>query len=202
MAAEQAVYVVDDEQDICNLLRDFLATAGLSVKTFTSGKEFLATYDQDRPGCLLLDISMPGMSGLEVLEELKSRGCMTPVIFLTGSGNVSTAVEALKGGAIDFIEKPPRLEALLNCVRNALSVDLQGRYERMQRLDIEHRIELLTPRETEVMRWLVEGKSNKMIARILDISSRTVEIHRKNIIDKMQANSVADLVKMNLSVQV
>jgi two-component system, LuxR family, response regulator FixJ len=201
MKADQTVHVVDDESDIRTLLQDMLATADLRVKTYASAQEILQTYDSDCPGCLLLDIGMPDMDGLQLMEALARVGNRAPVIFLTGSGNIAMAVEALKSGAVDFIEKPPRMDALLNCVRKALDKDLRDRYEYLQYSLIEERYKLLSPREHEVLSLIIQGKSNKAIARILDISSRTVEIHRKNVIEKMQANSVADLVKMGLAIR-
>ena len=159
----------------------------------------MLTYSPENPGCLLLDIGMPEINGLELMEALIARGNRTPVIFLTGNATIANAVEMLKAGALDFIEKPPQIDLLLSCVRKALEVDLQRRYEQLQFSDIDQRLKRLTAREREVLTWITEGKSNKMIARILDISSRTVEIHRANILNKMQAQSVAELVKMELT---
>ena len=159
----------------------------------------MLTYSPENPGCLLLDIGMPEINGLELMETLIAQGNRTPVIFLTGNATIANAVDMLKAGAVDFIEKPPQIGLLLSCVRKALGVDLQRRYEQLQFSDIDQRLKRLTAREREVLSWITEGKSNKMIARILDISSRTVEIHRANILNKMQAHSVAELVKMELT---
>ena len=201
MPPEPTVYIVDDELLIRSILEDIFNAANLPVATYASAEEFLLAYSPDNPGCLLLDMIMPGMNGLELQKALTARGNNTPVIFLTGSGEVPIAVEALKAGAVDFIEKPVEAKRVLQCVKTAMELDLRRRYERLQRSQIEQRISLLTPRELEVMNWVVRGKSNKMIARILDISSRTVEVHRKKLIDKMQAESVADLVQMVLKAQ-
>jgi FixJ family two-component response regulator len=198
MPPEPTVYIVDDELIIRLILEDIFNAANLPVETYASAEDFLVTYSPDNPGCLLLDIIMPGIDGLELQKALTARGNKTPVIFLTGSGDVPIAVEAMKAGATDFIQKPVEADTVLKCVNKAMALDLRRRYERLQRSQVEQRITLLTPRELEVMNWVVRGKSNKMIARILDISSRTVEVHRKKVIDKMQAESVADLVQMAL----
>ncbi len=198
MPPEPTVYIVDDELIIRLILEDIFNAANLPVETYASAEDFLVTYSPDNPGCLLLDIIMPGIDGLELQKALTARGNKTPVIFLTGSGDVPIAVEAMKAGATDFIQKPVEADTVLKCVNKAMALDLRRRYERLQRSQVEQRITLLTPRELEVMNWVVRGKSNKMIARILDISSRTVEVHRKKVIDKMQAESVADLVQMVL----
>lgn len=198
MPPEPTVYIVDDELIIRLILEDIFNAANLPVETYASAEDFLLTYSPDNPGCLLLDIIMPGIDGLELQKALTARGNKTPVIFLTGSGDVPIAVEAMKAGATDFIQKPVEADTVLKCVNKAMALDLRRRYERLQRSQVEQRITLLTPRELEVMNWIVRGKSNKMIARILDISSRTVEVHRKKVIDKMQAESVADLVQMVL----
>lgn len=199
MSNEPTVYVIDDEPDICGVLSDILDAAHIKVKTYTSPLEFMLTYSTENPGCLLLDISMPEISGLELMERLIAEGNRTPVIFLTGNATIANAVDMLKAGAIDFIEKPPKVDLLLNSVRKAIALDEQRRAEQRQFSCIDQRLKLLTTREREVLTWITEGKSNKIIARILDISSRTVEIHRANILNKMQAESIAELVKMDLT---
>lgn len=201
MALEPTVYIVDDELIIRSILEDIFNAAHLLVETYASAEDFLLVYSPDNPGCLLLDIVMPGMNGLELQKALSERSNNTPVIFLTSSGDVQIAVEAMKAGAIDFIEKPVEAKVVLQCVKKAIELDQRRRYEQLQHSQVELRVALLTPRELEVMNWVIRGKSNKMIARILDISSRTVEVHRKNVFDKMQARSVADLVQMVLKAQ-
>jgi len=196
MALESTVYAVDDDPIVHILLEALFEGANIPVETYSSAEEFLVAYSPDNPGCLLLDIVMPGMSGLELQKVLAVHDNNPPIIFLTGAAEVQMAVEALKSGAIDFIEKPVQPAVVLDCVKNAMGVDLQSRYERLQKSHITQRIMLLTPREHDVMKWMVRGKSNKNIARILSISSRTVENHRKKVIDKMQANSVIDLTTM------
>lgn len=198
---EPTVYAVDDDLVTRILLEQIFAAANLNVETFASAEEFLESYSPENRGCLLLDILMPGMDGLELQRSLKKKGNTAPVIFLSGSDEVRVAVEALKGGATDFIEKPIVPKVVLECVQKALELDHRNRYERMHRAEIEQRISQLTLREAEVMRWIVRGKSNKAIASLLDISIRTVEVHRKNVIKKMKASSVVDLVQMVLKAQ-
>ena len=149
----------------------------------------------------LLFVDLPTAAITHPQKLLVERGNQTPVIFLTGLDKVSGAVQALKAGAVDFIEKPIVPTVVLECVTRAMELDLQNRYERLQSWEIEQRIKQLTPREYEVMKWIVRGRSNKVIARMLDISKRTVEVHRKNVIKKMQANSAVDLVQMVLKTE-
>jgi len=201
MLSEPTVYVIDDEPDICKVLSGILEGARIKVKTYTSPRDFMLAYSPDNPGCLLLDIGMPDINGLELMEAIIARGNRTPVIFLTGNATVANAVEMLKAGAVDFIEKPAKADVILGCVRKALKIDLHRRHEQSQFADINQRLDLLTAREREVLTWITVGKSNKMIALILNISSRTVEIHRANILNKMRASSVAELVKMDLMVK-
>lgn len=201
MPSVPTVYVIDDEPDICKVLSDILESANIKVKTYTSPREFLLSYSPDNAGCLLLDIGMPDINGLELMEAIIARGNRTPVIFLTGNATVANAVEMLKAGAVDFIEKPAKADVILSCVRKALEIDLHRRNEQLQFASINQRLQLLTAREREVLTWITAGKPNKIIALILNISSRTVEIHRAKILDKMQATSVAELVKMDLIVK-
>lgn len=201
MALESTVFAVDDDPIVRILLEALFEGANIPVETYSSAEEFLVAYSPDNPGCILLDIVMPGMSGLELQKVLAVYDNNPPIIFLTGAAEVQMAVDALKSGAIDFIEKPVQPAVVLDCVKNAMGVDLQNRYERLQKSHIAQRVMLLTPREHDVMKWMVRGKSNKNIARILSISSRTVENHRKKVIDKMQANSVIDLSTMLIQVE-
>lgn len=201
MLHEPTVYAVDDDLLTRILLENIFQAANLRVETFSSAEEFLATYNPKNTGCLLLDILMPGMDGLELQEKLTEQGNQTPVIFLSGSDEVRIAVQALKAGAVDFIEKPIQPNVVVGCVQKALELDQQNRYKQLQRTQIKQRITLLTPREAEVMKWIVRGKSNKVIGRILTISSRTVEVHRKKVLEKMQADSIAELVNMISEIQ-
>ncbi len=196
MRSEPTVYAVDDDQLTRTLIEEIFKSADMLVETYASGEEFLASYSPNNTGCLLLDMVMPGMDGLELQSQLASRGNRTPVIFLSGADQISSAVSALKAGAVDFIEKPVEPSEVLSSVNKAIALDKQLRYRRLQEAEIEHRLKQLTRRETEVLKWIVRGKSNKLVARILDISTRTVEVHRRNVLAKMQAESVAELVQM------
>ena len=195
---EQKVYVVDDDIVIRILLEEVFNAANLPVETYASAEEFLLAYDPNLRGCLVLDNLMPGMNGIELQEVLAAHGNKAPVIFLTGAGDVSIAVRALKGGALDFLEKPVEPRRMLSCVTEALELDRKNQQKRLEGLGARQRMAQLTPREYEVMEWLFQGKPNKAIAQILGISSRTVEIHRKKVFEKIQVDSVADLVQLVL----
>ncbi len=195
------VFVVDDEADIRDALRLLLSSVGLEVETFGSAQAFLDTYDPARPGCLILDVRMPGMCGPELQEKLQAKQIGIPIIIITGHGDVPTAVRTMKAGAIDVIEKPFNDQTLLDRVQQALQQDQQQRQEQGERERIAARLALLTPRETEVMKGIVKGKLNKVIAADLGLSTRTVEIHRARIMGKMQVRSLSNLVQMVLFVQ-
>lgn len=196
MRKTPTVYAVDDDPLIRELLAQIFKNEKIALESYASGDEFLRSYSPANPGCILIDMVMPGMSGLELQRALVAAGNHTPVIFLTGAAEVQFAVEALKAGALDYLEKPIESVALLNAVGKAMERDLTHRYDKLHRTHVELKLRSLTPREAEVMELLVKGNANKVIARILDISSRTVEIHRKNILDKMEASSLVDLVNM------
>ena len=190
------VFVVDDDEAVRASLKLLLKTLGLPAQTYASAQEFLATFDERRGGCLVLDIRMPGMSGLELQEELNTRGAMLPIIFITGHGDVPMAVEAMQRGAMDFLQKPFRDQDLLDRISEALAKDRAGRELLGNRERIRARVAALTPREREVMALVTQGKANKVIAADLDLSQRTVEIHRAHVMEKMGANSLAHLVRM------
>lgn len=192
-AHKPTVYAVDDDPIVRILLEALFEGASIPVETYASAEEFLDAYNSDNPGCLLLDIVMPGMSGIELQQVLTALGNETPIIFLTGTAQVQVAVEILKAGAVDLIEKPIEPAIVLDCVKKAIGIDLQIRYDRSRQTQIKQRIDLLTPREHEVMKLMVEGKTSKESGTALGISSRTVEVYRKNVIDKMHANSAIDL---------
>ena len=196
MTPEPTVFVIDDDKAVRHFLRGLIASVNLRVEAFASAQEFLAAYRSSSPGCLLLDIRMPGMSGLELQQELSVRGIDLPVIVLTGHGNVQVAVHAMKAGAVDFIEKPFNNELLLDRVQKAVAKSVDTYENRIKRDEILNRRKLLTPRERQVLDLVVAGESNKGIARHLHISEKTVEIHRAHVMGKMQAKSLADLVKI------
>jgi two-component system, LuxR family, response regulator FixJ len=193
------VYVVDDDDGMRRALSLLLNTVGYKTAAFASPKEFLDKFRPDTAGCLVLDIRMPGISGLELQQHLNRMGSMLPVIFITGHGDVPMAVQAMKEGAFEFVQKPFRDQDLLDRINHALEQDKQNRSSLARRADVLQRIESLTPREKQVMALVVDGAANKVIAIDLGLSERTVEIHRAKVMEKMGARSVAHLVKLQMS---
>jgi RNA polymerase sigma factor (sigma-70 family) len=200
MTEEPTVFVVDDDADLCDSLRWLLESDGLRVETHTSAQSFLDAYTPDRPGVLLLDIRMPGMNGLELQQHLKERGFGIPIIILTGHATVPMAVRAVQAGALDFLQKPVDVQALLGRISEAMRLDAQNRQERVENEKILSRLASLTPREREVLDAVVAGKSNKQIAGELCIADKTVEVHRKHLMKKMRVRSVVELVRAVLRV--
>jgi two-component system, LuxR family, response regulator FixJ len=192
------IYVVDDDNSMREALALLLKTVGYSTASFAAPHDFLAKYDPNQPGCVVLDVRMPQMSGLEVQQHLNRAGSMVPVILITGHGDIPMAVQAMKDGAFDFLQKPFRDQDLLDRINAALKMDAENRSSVERHADLRRRAESLTPREREVMAAVVDGKANKVIAIDLGLSERTVEIHRANVMEKMGARSVAHLVKMDL----
>lgn len=199
MPSDSIVFVVDDDAAVCDSLRFLIESVGLQVRTFSSADEFLAAYTPDQPGCLVLDIRMPGMSGLELQEQLAKRGYTLPVIIITAHGDVPSAVRAMHAGAVDFMSKPFNDQSLLDRVHQALAKDARTRRDEAVRAAIAAKVALLTPREREVMDLVVSGMSNKGIAAQLQLSAKTVETHRARVMEKMEAGSVAELVRMVLT---
>ncbi len=196
--SEPTVFVVDDEDEIRESLRWLIESVGLRVQTFSSAQSFLDGYVPSSPGCLVLDVRMPGMSGLDLQEELVNRGIEIPVIIVTAYGDVQTAVRAMKAGAVDFVEKPVGEQGLLDQIQKAVADDLKNYQTRADQLVVKERYERLTPRESEVMTLVVDGLSSKEIAAQLDVSFKTVEAHRAKIMKKMEARSVPHLIRMSL----
>ena len=196
VSPEAAVFVVDDDDAVRESLAFLLKSVGLRVESFASAQDFLKQYNAARAGCLVLDIRMPGMSGLELQEKLKQMESMLPIIFITGHGDVPMAVKAIKAGAADFVQKPFRDQELIDRIREVLEEDASARVEKLQKAEILKRIDSLTEREREVMEQVVDGKANKVVAIDLNVSQRTVEIHRANVMDKMKARSLAQLVRL------
>ncbi len=194
-----AVYVVDDDDGMRRALDTLLSTVGYKTAVFSRPGEFLANFKADASGCLVLDIRMPDMSGLEVQQHLNRMGSMMPVIFITGHGDVPMAVQAMKEGAYEFIQKPFRDQDLLDRINHALKQDAENRSTVARRAQVQQRLESLTPRERQVMDMVVDGAANKVIAIDLSLSERTVEIHRGKVMEKMGARSVAHLVKLHLT---
>ena len=193
------VFVVDDDDGMRAALSTLLSTVGYTTGVFSSAQDFLQRYKPDEPGCLVLDIRMPEMSGLELQQHLNRTGSMLPVIFITGHGDVPMAVQAMKEGAFEFIQKPFRDQDLLDRINHALQLDAENRKTVARRVEVLRRQESLTPRERQVMDMVVDGGANKVIAIDLGLSERTVEIHRAKVMEKMAARSVAHLVKMHLT---
>jgi RNA polymerase sigma factor (sigma-70 family) len=193
--SDPTVFVVDDDPAVGDSIRLLLKSVGLRSEVFLSAADFLDAYEIDKPGCLVLDVRMPGMSGLDLQAHLHEMGSTLPVIFVTAHGDVPMAVGAVKAGAADFIQKPFRDQDLLDKIQEALEADDRTRAERQEVEEIEARIATLTPREEEVMDLVVEGMANKNIARSLGISQRTVEIHRARVMEKMEVRSVSKLVQ-------
>jgi two-component system response regulator FixJ len=198
-AARQAaptVYVVDDDESIRTLWRWLMESNGIAVQTFASAIDFIGAYRRGDPGCLVLDQRLPDMSGLELQEYLKREEIDIPIVFVSGHGDVPTAVSAIKGGAVDFIQKPFGYREVLCIIQRAFERDAQVRERRVRRLRIVDRVAALTEREREVMQRVIEGKHNKVIACELGISVKTVEFHRAKVMEKMGAASVAMLVQL------
>jgi two-component system response regulator FixJ len=191
------VFVVDDDDAMRASLCWLIGSVDLPVESFASAADFLETYD-GRPGCLVLDVRMPGMSGLDLQNELRTRAITIPVIFITGHGDVPMAMRAVKAGALDFFEKPFSHQELLDRIQEALGRDADQRRQQAAHARIESHWERLTPREREVAELLVDGRSNRAVAERLGISVRTVEVHRAHVMEKMQAGGLADLVQMVL----
>ncbi|QDT49603.1 Response regulator protein TmoT [Symmachiella dynata] len=194
--AQATVFIVDDDPAVRGSMSWLLESVDLPVEVCASAQEFLDTYNPAIPGCLVLDIRLPGMGGMELQKELAKRNIHIPIIIVTGHAEVPMAVRAMKAGAVDFIEKPFSDQVLLDCIRTALQRDFESRGDDIRREEIAARIRTLTPREFEVKEKVVEGNSNKMIAAQLGVSRKTVEAHRAGVMKKMKAQSVADLVRM------
>lgn len=199
MAYDPTVYIVDDDRAVRDSLRWLIESIGVKVETYESAIDFLRAHDPERPGCIVLDVRMPGMSGLELHERLRRSDSCVPVIFITGHGDVPMAVRAMKAGAVDFVSKPFNDQALLDRVQQAIERDKQNRSKRAEHQEIYSRWSRLTPREREVMEMVITGHSNKSIAARLGVSSKTVEAHRAKFMEKMEAHSLPDLMRITLS---
>lgn len=192
---QSTVYVVDDDKLARESLEWLIDSVGLPVKTFDSGQAFVDFYDKNLIGCIVLDVRMPGISGMDLHVKLKQDSCNLPVIIMTGHADVDMAVRAMKAGVYDFIEKPYNDSLMLERIQSAIAFDLDNRKEQ-ERVDcVKDRIATLTPREQEVLKYVLRSTANKIIAAELGISIKTVELHRSNLMTKMQANSVTELVR-------
>ena len=193
---EPIVFVVDDDRAMRDSLRWLLESIGLSVRTYPTAADFLSDHDPAQPGCLVLDVRMPGMSGLDLQTELANRGSELPTIVVTGHAEVAMAVRAVKAGALDFIEKPFSDQLLLDRVRQALEIDRQSREVRVRREDARRRLASLSAREREVLSLVAAGKANKEVAAALGLSPKTVEVHRAHVMSKMAVDSLAELIRV------
>jgi RNA polymerase sigma factor (sigma-70 family) len=196
VSAEPTVFVVDDDPAVRDTLRWLVESVGLEIETYASAQEFLNAYDSSRPGCLVTDVRMPGMSGIELQNKLAAEEVTLPIIVVSGYADVPTAVRCMKRGAIDFVVKPFDEQMMLERIQLSILEDARLRQERAARDRTKARLTSLTPRERQVMDLVILGKSNKEIARTLDISPKTVEVHRSHVMAKMQAASLAELVRI------
>ena len=200
--SDAIVYIVDDDAAVRDSLAVLLSTAGLKVDTYTTGEEFLDAWSPAAAGCLVLDIRMPGLSGLDLLEQLASRKSRIPVVMITGHGDVKIAVKAMKLGAADFIEKPFKYDVIIESIKNALQRKEEERSTENSVDAYLERLQLLTERERQIYNHMVQGDPNKVIAAKLDISPRTVEIHRAHVMDKLQVRNLPQLVKLAILAEV
>ncbi len=195
-SSDAIVFVVDDDSSVRSALKRLIKSVGHKVTTFSSAREFLDHDHPDAPSCLVLDIRMPGLSGLELQEQMAALGLNMPIIFITGHGNIPTSVRAMKAGAVDFLEKPFDDQALLDAIHHAIAKDTQAKREQTEIRDIKQRVTSLTPREYEVFSFVVTGMLNKQIAFDLGTSEKTIKVHRARVMQKMSAESLAALVRL------
>ena len=201
MTAAPVVHVIDDDEALRDSIQMFLANEGLEVRTYASADEFLAVLDTAPAGCVVTDVRMPGMSGMDLLAEIARLGVALPVIVVTGHADVPLAVRAMKKGAVDLLEKPFQGDDLIDAVRRALEVGRDSRQNALGAQEAQARLATLTAREIEVLDRLVRGQPNKVIAYEMGISPRTVEVHRANVMKKTQAGSLSELVRMFLNIE-
>lgn len=190
------IFVVDDDTSVRTALKRLIRSLGFVVEAFDSAQAFLDREDHDGPACLILDIRMPGTSGIELQKQLTETGVHIPIIFITGHGNVQMSVKAMKAGALDFIEKPFDDQTLIDAIHTAIARSKQDRAKQIERHELQTLVDSLTPREYEVFRLVVAGMLNKQIGAELGMSEKTVKVHRGRVMQKMQAASLADLVRM------
>lgn len=195
---EPTVFIVDDDQAVRSALHYTLKSAGLKVELYCNAQEFLTTYDLSKPGCVIIDVRMPGMSGLDLHKSLEDRNILLPAIFLTGHGDVPMAVRAMKQGAFEFLEKPFDNEQLLARIRHAIALDREERYRDSWCRELAQRLAELKPREREVLDRMIAGQKNKIMAAELRVSVSTIEIHRRHIMEKLEAENLSELIRMIL----
>ncbi|MCU7799440.1 MAG: response regulator [gamma proteobacterium symbiont of Lucinoma myriamae] len=193
-----SVFIVDDDKQVRSALTLLMESVGLKAESFASAHDYLEQFDAAKPGCLILDVRMPGISGLDLQARLSAEVIHPPIIIITGHGDVPMAVRAVTAGAVDFIEKPFNNQSMLDNVHRAIELDAKQRGESSRLQDVEQRYNELTPREKEVLQFVIDGKRNKIIASEMHISQSTVEAHRSKVMDKMLAKTLSDLMRMAL----
>jgi len=197
---DSLVYIVDDEFAVRDSLMLLIQSTGRVAKSFASAEEFLNAYCPDYPSCLILDVRMPGMSGLDLQQEMTKRHIFLPIIFISGHAEIPDSAKAFRAGAVDFLEKPVDYNVLMDRIEEAIARDVAERKQRLDKLEIEKRFERLTAREKEVLKLITDNCSNKEVAKILEISHRTIDVHRARIMEKMEAENVGELLKMALRI--
>jgi FixJ family two-component response regulator len=192
------VFLVDDDPGVATAVARLLRAAEFEVRSFSSPQEFLREHDASIPGCAVLDVAMPGLNGIELHRTLADTGCERPIVFLTGHGDIPMSVQAMRAGAVDFLTKPVHEEKLLAAVRLAIEKDRADRLARAALADIRERLAMLTPRENEILRFVVAGRLNKQIAAYIGAAEKTVKVHRARIMNKVGVRSVAELVRLTI----